>query len=254
MRIAAVCRLALAGALLAGSASAADPVAVPSRCSAPEELAGADEVLPHAAAAIKPGAVLNVLVVGSAPLFGRSPPALAVQGIEAFPWRMAEAIEAAVPGAQVKLTIRGGPGSTASEMSTIIRDELTAKPYELVLWQTGTVEAVKNLPPGDFTQALIDGADAAAEHGADVLLVDPQYSRFLKAHADVEPYELALEQVAAMPGVVLLRRFDLMRHWAETGQIDLERVSEAQRGPTLDLLHSCLGAYLARLVLAGTRS
>ncbi len=249
-----MCRVALAGALMAATAFAAEPVAVPSQCSAPEELATADEPLSRAAAAVKPGAVLNVLVVGSAPLFGRSPPALAVAGIEAFPWRMAEAIEAAVPGAHVELTVRGGPGSTAGEMSTIIRDELAAKPYELVLWQTGTVEAVKNLPPGDFTQALIDGADAAVEHGADVVLVDPQYSRFLQAHANVEPYELALEQVAAMPGVVLLRRFDLMRHWAETNQIDLERVSEAQRGPTLDLLHSCLGAYLARLVLAGPRS
>lgn len=254
MKIADACRRGLLGAVLCGPALAATPIDVPSRCAAPEELVGAEADLPRAAAAVKPGAVLEVLVVGSASMFGRSPPALRIPGVTAFPWRMAEALETAVPGLRVNLTVRGGPGATAGEMGTIIRDELTRKPYTLVLWQTGTVEAVKNLPPGDFTEALVDGVDAAAEHGADVLLVDPQYSRFLQAHADVEPYERALEQVAAMPDVVLLRRFELMRHWADNGQIDLERVPEGERRPTLELLHSCIGAYLARMVLAGARS
>lgn len=254
MMITGACRLALIGAVLAGPVLAAEPVALPAQCAAPEDLAGPGEVLPRVAAAIQPGAVLDVLLVGSAPMFGRSPPALSVPGVIAFPWRMAEALEAAVPGLKVNITVRGSPGATAGEMGAAIRQEIAAKPYKLVLWQTGTVDAVRNLPPGDFTQALMDGVDAAAERGADVMLVDPQYSRFLQAHANVEPYERALEQVAAMPGVDLLRRFELMRYWADDGQIDLERVAEADRGRTLALLHSCLGAYLARMVLAGAPS
>jgi hypothetical protein len=198
--------------------------------------------------------MLDVLVVGSAPMFGRTPPAPNTPGLVAFPWRMAEALEAATPGLRVSITVRGGHGATAGEMANVIRDELAAKPYKLLLWQTGTVEAVQNLPPGDFTQALVDGVDAATGRGVDVVLVDPQYSRFLQTHADVEPYERALEQVAAMPGVELFRRYELMRRWAEDGQIDLERVAEAERKPTLNLLHACLGDYLARMVMSGTRS
>lgn len=254
MTIVGACRLALLGAALAGSVLAAEPVALSPQCAAPEDLTGPTEVLSRTSAAIQPGAVLDVLVVGSASMFGRSPPALSVPGVVAFPWKMAEALEAAVPGLKVNLTIKGSPGATAGEMEAAIRDEIARKPYKLVLWQTGTVEAVRNLPPGDFTQALLDGVDAAAEHGADVMLIDPQYSRFLQAHANVEPYERAIEQVAAMPGVELLRRFDLMRYWADDGQLDLERVAEADRGRTLAALHSCLGGYLARMLLAGARS
>ena len=192
--------------------------------------------------------------MGSAPMFGRSPPALRTPGVTAFPWRMAEALQAAVPKLMVNITVRGGHGATAGEMADMIRDALAAKSYGLLLWQTGTVEAVRNLPPDDFTAALVEGVDAATERGADVVLVDPQYSRFLQAHADVEPYEQALADVAAMPNVELLHRFDLMHHWADDGQIDLEHTEAEERRPILDLLHKCLGAYLARMVLAGARS
>lgn len=254
MIIAGVCRLILLGTMLAGSALAAGPVAIPARCAAPDDAVGTTEALPRIAVSLRPGTVLNVLAVGSAPMFGRSPPALRTPGVAAFPWRMAEALEAAVPGLKVSITVRGGHGATAGEMADMIRDALAARPYALLLWQTGTVEAVQNLPLDDFTQALLEGVDAATAKGADVVLVDPQYSRFLQAHANVEPYERALEEVATMPDVELLHRFDLMHRWADDGQLDLEHAEEAERRPTLDLLHQCLGAYLARMVLAGARS
>ncbi len=246
--------LGLAGPGLAGAALAIEPVVIPAQCAAPDDAAGMTEALPRVAASLRPGAVLEVLVVGSAPMFGRSPPALRTPGVVAFPWRMAEALEAAMPGLTVNITARGGHGATAGEMADMIRDALAAKPYALLLWQTGTVEAVQNLPPDDFAQALIEGVDAATGKGADVVLVDPQYSRFLQAHTDVEPYERALEEVAAMPNVELLHRFDLMHRWADDGQLDLEHAEEAERRATLELLHKCLGAYLARIVLAGARS
>lgn len=253
MNFAGVCRLVLLVTVLASSALATEPVAIPEKCAAPDSAGSTDAALPRVAASLKPGGVLNILVVGSAPMFGRTPPALRTPGVVAFPWRMAEALAASVPGLTVNIAVRGGHGATAGEMADMIRDALAAKPYALVLWQTGTVEAVQNLPPDDFTEALMDGVDTATKKGADVVLVDPQYSRFLQAHADLEPYERALEAVATMPGVELLHRFDLMHRWADDGQIDLEHAEADERRATLELLHTCLGAYLARMVLAGTR-
>ncbi len=252
--IAGVCRLLLLGTVLAGPALSAESVAIPAQCGASDDIAATTAALPRVAASLRPGGVLDVLVVGSAPMFGRSPPALRTPGVVAFPWRMAEALQAAVPKLTVNITVRGGHGATADEMAIMIRDALAAKSYALLVWQTGTVEAVKNLPPDDFVEALMEGVDAATAKGTDVVLVDPQYSRFLQAHADVEPYERALEQVAAMPNVELLRRFDLMHRWADDGQIDLEHTEGEERRPLLDLLHKCLGAYLGRLVLTGARS
>ena len=54
--------------------------------------------------------------------------------------------------------------------------------------------------------------------GGDLVLIDPQFSRFLRANTDLDPYENVMQQVATMPGVALFRRFDLMRSWADTGR------------------------------------
>ena len=102
---------------------------------------------------------------------------------------------------------------------------------------------------GEFGQTLSDGAEAVTAAGADLVLVDPQFSRFLQTSSNVEPYEQALQQVAAMPGVVLFRRYDLMRAWANDGQIDLERTPRSDRQKAIETLHACIGKHLARLII-----
>ena len=62
------------------------------------------------------------------------------------------------------------------------------------------------------------------------MLIDPQFSRFLRANANVDAYLDALRLVAAAHQVPLLRRWDLMRYWAETEQVDVERAPEAGTG------------------------
>lgn len=245
------------------------------RCAAADEVAGVAEPIPNAAAMLAPGKVLNVLTVGSATVFSPEAsfapgtvtsqalglsqaapaPAGPVQTSErAFPSQMAKALQAAAPGAEVRVTTRGGRGLTAAEMLGVMRTELAARKYQLVIWQTGTVEAVRNLPPADFAQVLAEGAELVQAAGADLILVDPQFSRFLQTNSNLDPYEQALQQVSAMPGVMLFRRYDLMRSWANEGQIDLERTPKAERQRTIETLHQCLGSHLAKLILSAARS
>jgi len=98
---------------------------------------------------------------------------------------------------------------------------------------------------------LQEGIDDARQAGADVVLVDSQFSRFLRANTDLDPYETTMQEVAVMPGVVLFHRFDLMQNWVEEGGIDLESASRADRPKMMALLHTCLGETLARFVLTG---
>ncbi|HYZ64617.1 MAG TPA: hypothetical protein VE650_19360 [Acetobacteraceae bacterium] len=134
-------------------------------CEAPDEASGVITSLPHVAAALHPGSTLNVLAVGSATLFGPEASLLpSVNGAAhntvsapqlirtepsdlAFPRQMAKALEVAVPGATVKVTVRGGRGLTAADMLGLMQSALAGGTYQLVLWQTGTVEAVRNVPP-----------------------------------------------------------------------------------------------------------
>jgi hypothetical protein len=83
------------------------------------------------------------------------------------------------------------------------------------------------------------------------VLIDPQFSRFLRANADLNPYETVLEQMTDTQAATLFHRFDLTQGWVNSGQVDLERVSRDERDKTIALLNDCLGQALARYVLAG---
>ena len=84
------------------------------------------------------------------------------------------------------------------------------------------------------------------------MLVDAQFSRFLRANVDLDPYEMVLQQVATMQGVVLFHRYDLMNAWADDGLIDLERTPRLGREKAVAQLGTCVGYALARFVLNGT--
>ena len=230
----------------------AQPIAVPQACAASEEFSTPDEPLIAVAAAIAAGGPLNVLAIGSASTVGEASATVhrTTQG-GSFPYRMADALRAALPHVAVRLTVLGGRGLTAEAMLPLLQQALKDQKYQLVLWQTGTVEAVRGLRPDAMQAALQDGAEWAQQAGADLLLIDSQFSRFLRANADVDPYESVLQQVATMPDVVLFRRFDLMQEWAHEGRIDLERSSKNGRATAIALLNTCLGATLARFVLNG---
>jgi len=168
-----------------------------------------------------------------------------------FPYRMLDALRSMRPALRFSLTVKGGRNMTADAMLPILRHELAADHYDLVLWQTGTVEAVQGLRPDVLHGVLEVGADAVEATHADLVLIDPQFSRFLRANADLNPYETVLVQMTNMQAVTLFHRFDLTQEWVSTGQIDLERVSRDQRDKTIATLNECLGQALARYVLAG---
>jgi hypothetical protein len=250
------------------------PAMAADQCAAPDEMAATPTPFPHVSGVLKPGGSLNVLTVGSATVFspGESLKPGTVTGLAlglsgeprtgqlpmpsqaAFPLQMATALKSAIPGLEVSVTVKGGRGMTADEMLEVLKQELPGHHYQLVIWQTGTVEAVHNVPPGTFYQTLADGSALVAEAGADLVLVDPQFSRFLHANADLDPYAAAMQQIAAQPDVMLFHRFDLMRHWATEGQIDLERTPKGQRLKAVEALHACLGSALARMVTAAAHS
>jgi hypothetical protein len=155
------------------------------------------------------------------------------------------------PAARFDLTVKGGRSMPADTMLSILHQELAARHYDLVLWQTGTVEAVLGQRPDALRGVLEDGAEAAAKAEADLVLIDPQFSRFLRANADLSPYETVLQQMTVNDGITLFHRFDLTQEWVNEGQIDLERVSKDKRDATIALLNNCLGEALARYILAG---
>ena len=79
---------------------------------------------------------------------------------------MVRALHAALPSVEFRLTVRGGRGMTAEQMLPLIDAALKQQRYPLVLWQTGTVEAVRGLQPDGMLDVLHAGAERSATRAA----------------------------------------------------------------------------------------
>jgi len=226
--------------LCAGAAlAAAGPCDVPA-----ELLEGAP--LPRSRAAIREGE-LRILVGGSA---------TAETGGATQPYhaRIAALLNERFPDLRVIVEARGQRGATAPESLALILRELPVLRPHLVLWQTGTVEAARSLEVEELTDALNDGIARIRAAGAEVALMDQQFSRFLRANSDIDRYRDAMRVTAAAEGVALLRRYDWMRHWAENDGPDMERAPRAERTAVMAQLNDCLArAIVAQLRASGRR-
>lgn len=215
-------------------------------CAAPAELTEAGAALPATARALRTRQ-LRVVVVGSASVLGAGTSGPAA----GWPGRLQLLLAARYPDLMLEVTVRGGRGLTATDTAAMIADELARAPAQLVFWQTATVEAVRGIEVDAMVETLNEGLERIQAAGADAVLVEPQFSRFLRANANIEPYRDALRLVAAAHGVALFRRYDLMQFWAENDHIDLERAPREARIATADRLNECLAEAIGGLLRQG---
>jgi len=190
---------------------------------------------------------LRVLVLGSGSITGPG-----ASGAEAsWPARLRTLLEARFPGRGVDVTIRGGRGVTVADHLALLRDGLGADPPSLVVWQAGTVEAVGGLDPDEMGEAMRQGAERIRRRGADLIIMDQQFSRFLRANTNIEPYRDKLRLVAAASGASFFSRYDLMLHWVDSGKVDMERAPRASRIALTDRLNDCLARALSDFIAQG---
>ncbi len=218
----------------------------PEICVAGPDFLVPEKKLKHLAAAVRGHGTIDILAVGSGTTVGQDG-----GGGNAFPHRMVEALRAELPGRQIHLTVRGSRGATAADMLQMILTAMAEEHFALVLWQTGTVEAVRAIPPEDLRQILDAGIVRIRNGGADLVLIGAQYSRTMAAKVNELPYLQVLREAADTSGVVLFRRYDLTRSWAAAGRRDLEDIGKADREAAIDALHACLADALARFVSHG---
>jgi hypothetical protein len=237
--------IALLGLLLAMPARAEGPA-----CGAPADLLEA-AALRGTAVAVTRG-TLRIMVVGSA-----STQTGGTSGINAtWPHRFQRLLAARLPQVQVDLRNEGARGMTAAEHARVLADLGTDYRPHLVIWQLGTVEAARGLSADDMADTVKTTAGhirAARGERTDVVLMDPQFSRFLRANADVELYRDRLKMAGAASGAQFFSRWAIMKYWSENERLDLERAPRSQRVTVADELHDCLARALVEFVLDGVR-
>ena len=147
----------LAGFLAAVPVRAEDPSA-PAACEVPDYLLSGDNALPKVAEAIKAKGPLNILVVGSR----SSTISLVANASEAaaYPGQMQAALKAKLPSNEVNVSVEIQAKKTAEEVAAGLAKLVESKKPTLVIWQTGTVDAMRSVDPDDFRTAVDEGVEA----------------------------------------------------------------------------------------------
>ena len=127
------------------------------------------------------------------------------------------------------------------------RDVVSAHPA-LVLWEAGTVDAVRGADPVEFTRHLAEGVQQMKKAGIDVILVNPLYSKRTASMLQLRPYIEAMKAVAAAENLVLFDRFEIMRFWAESGFFKFGDKPDAAMMAENDQIFDCLGRLLVSAV------
>ena len=230
---------AVAAALwtLTGAAVAAEP------CDIPGYLLIGNNELKHVAEAVQKEKKLTIAVVGtgSSILAGPDGPR------SAYPARLEAVLKAKLPSVAVKVVslvrTRMTTEDLAKGMEKLVNDE---KP-DLVIWQTGTLDAIRRVDPDEFRAALEEGVETLHKGGADVILMNMQYSPRTDIMVPLGPYADNMRVVAQQHEIPLFDRLAVMRHWSDTGAFDLYAAGKdnvlAQR------VHDCIGRGIASMII-----
>jgi hypothetical protein len=210
-------------------------------------LSPVDSVLEKVTAAVRDDKKLDVLVVGSTSSSLSGPDGAAT----AYPARLEANLREKLPGVTVTVTTSVQPKRTAEEVAETLHTLVTEQKPTLLIWQTGTVDAMRAIHPDDFRNALDEGVTAVKGAGADAVLMNLQYSPRLETMLPTSPYLDNIRAVAQQQDVPLFDRYSIMHNWSDTGAFDLSNSSR-----TLALakaVHDCLGHALANLVVAAAK-
>jgi len=213
----------------------------PANCEVPAYLLTTESPLPKVEAAIVGERRLEVLVVGS-----RSSTITASEA-SAYPGRLQAILKEALPKVAVNVSVELQVKKTAEEVAGGLVKLVEVRKPTLVIWQTGTYDAIRSIDPDDFRAGVDEGVVALQNAGTDVVLMNLQYSPRTETMISAPPYLDNMRVVAQQHDVPLFDRFAIMRHWSDAGDFDL---SSTSHGPDLaKRVHDCLGRALSKFVI-----
>jgi lysophospholipase L1-like esterase len=230
--------LALAGALPITVAQAMAPDA----CEAPDYVTHAEGKLPRVADAVVKDHRLQILVVGT----GSSVLAGTEGANNAYPARLQSALSGQLPAVSVAVKTDVKSRRTTAEMVSELPGIVLDQKPNLVIWQTGTVDAMRGTDPDDFRTALEKGLKKINSGGADVILMNMQYSPRTESMIASTAYADNMKWVSQQFDVPLFDRLAVMKHWSENGAFDL---TAAPSSKLAERVHDCLGKLLADMIV-----
>lgn len=213
-------------------------------CEVPSYLLFSDHQLKRVATTAKEQHRLDIAVVGTAS--SMLPGASGADG-NAYPRRLEAALRRRLPGISVNVTSDAKARRTAADMVQNLENSLREFRPVLVIWQTGTVDAIRGIDPDEFRATLFKGADVLHAGGADAILMNMQYSPRTELMIALEAYEDNMRVVAREREVPLFDRRAIMRNWSDSGVFDL--YTGHKDSAIAQKVHDCIARALASMII-----
>jgi hypothetical protein len=209
-----------------------------SKCTVPAELLQDDPQLQKMSEQLRKKQPVVIVVIGGASTAGTSPDS-------SYPYFLEAALRRRHPDANITVINKGIAGQTTDQMAARFpKDVYPAKP-NLVIWETGTVDAVRSEDVDGMASAITDGLTEIQNHGAEAMMIDMQYNPATVSVINFEPYLDALHQTADQQNVYMFKRYDLMKYWIGAGEFDFINVPRDKRLSLAREFYACLGERLA---------
>ncbi|WP_065756455.1 SGNH/GDSL hydrolase family protein [Bradyrhizobium paxllaeri] len=140
-----------------------------------------------------------------------------------YPNRLAAQLRRQYPTASISVVNAGKGGEDAPEMMKRLETSVLDMHPDLVIWQVGTNAVLRNLDPAETAKLVEEGIGRIQAAGADVVLIDPQYSPRVNEHAESAGKMMSLlNKVAELRKVGVFPRFAVMKDWHEKQAIPIE--------------------------------
>ncbi len=229
---------AVAAVLAFTSAAAA---AADEHCVVPDSLVDPQASLPRASFAVKRTQRLDILVISGSPSQIGS-----VKGLHSYPEFFEAALHEQLPGVQIRIVVRAAPRRSVMEVQPLLPGLLAEVKPSLVIWQGGTAEAYRGIDADGFGRSLLTGVSTVNQGGADVVLINMQYSPRTEVLIDSAAYNENMRWVAETLDVPIFNRYGVMWYWSESGAFNLTAL---KNDGLFEQIHHCLGRLLADFVV-----
>jgi hypothetical protein len=161
----------------------------------------------------------------------------------AYPARLEDTLKQQLPGNEIKVTAHVLPKQTTANMLGSLDKILAEDHPTLLIWQAGTADAINGVETEDFRSSLEDGIDKIQAAGADVILMNMQYSPRTASMLDVSAYADVMRHVAQQRNALLFDRLAIMQYWNDAGTFDL--YAATKKYDMARQVHECIGRALA---------
>ena len=233
----------------APSASAPN-VAQPISCSAPSELAHFDRPLPRTARRLASGEPLTIVAIGSSSTAGAG----ASSPEASYPSRLAVELKQRFPAADITVLNRGVNGEETEDMMARFQTGVFPAHPQLVLWQVGTNSVLRDRPLQPHAAQLEEGIDELRVTGADIVLIDPQYSPKVIAKPETSDMVDQIALIAKEKNVDLFHRFAAMRNWHDDQHLSFDAFVSPDGLHMNDWGYACWAKVMAKAIAeAATR-